>query len=183
MPLSAPAARAPLHLRRIECRGYRRTDGLWDIEGHLVDTREIETAHPWEGRIAAGDPVHEMWVRLTIDDAMTVRDAEAAIDRSPYPTCPQAAPSLAAIKGHTIAPGWSLLVKRLLGGVKGCTHVMELLMPIATTAYQTMAPHRHALAQAAGAPTARPGKIDSCYSYSSQRAVVARFWPEFYDGP
>ena len=62
-----------------------------------------------------GDPIHDMWVRLTIDDAMKVHDAEAVIDRHPYPPCPQAAPSLAALKGHTIAPGWSMQVKRLLG--------------------------------------------------------------------
>jgi hypothetical protein len=170
-------------LRRIECRGYRRSDGLWDIEGHLVDTRATEIAHSWQGQIAAGEPIHDMWVRLTIDDAMKVHDAEAVIERSPYPPCTQAAPSLAAIKGHSIAPGWSMLVKKLLGGVKSCTHLMELLMPIATTAYQTMAPYRRAREQAAGPPTARPGKIDSCYSYSREREVVARFWPEFYEGP
>jgi len=181
MPLSPPAARDELHLRRIDCRGYRRADGLWDIEGHLVDTRTIETAHPWQGRIPPGEPVHDMWLRLTIDDAMKVHDVEAVIDRSPYPPCPQAARSLAAIKGHSIAPGWSLLVKQLLGGVKSCTHLMELLMPLATTAYQTMAPHREPAA--AGAPMARPGKINSCHSYSAQREVVARFWPEFYEGP
>ena len=183
MPLSKPADREERHLRRIECRGYRRADGLWDIEGHLVDTRAIESAHPWGGRIAPGQPVHDMWVRLTLDDGLLVHDAEAAVDTSPYPPCPQATASLAALRGHRIAPGWSLLVKRLLGGAKSCTHLMELLMPIATTAYQTMAPERRARELAGGAPAARPGKIDSCYAYASQREVVARFWPEFYDGP
>jgi hypothetical protein len=85
--------------------------------------------------------------------------------------------------GHTIAPGWSMLVKRLLGGTKSCTHLMELLMPIATTAYQTLGMGRRARAPRAGAPRSRPSKIDSCYAYSSQREVVARFWPEFYEGP
>jgi hypothetical protein len=183
MALSDPAEREAIHLRRIECRGYRRRDGLWDIEGHLVDTKPVETAHAWSGRLPAGEPVHDMWVRLTIDDAMVVRDVEAAVDRSPYPPCPHAAPSLAALKGHRIAPGWSMLVKRLLGGVKSCTHLMELLLPIATTAYQTLAPERRARDQRAGAPAARPAKIDSCYAYASQREVVARFWPEFYEGP
>ncbi|MEJ0069521.1 MAG: DUF2889 domain-containing protein [Pseudomonadota bacterium] len=137
----------------------------------------------WRGQIAPGDPIHDMWVRLTIDDAMKVHDAEAVIDRHPYPPCPQAAPSLAAIKGHTIAPGWSMLVKRASRRRQELHHLMELLMPIATTAYQTMAPYRRAREQTAGAPTARPGKIDSCYSYSREREVVARFWPEFYEGP
>ena len=180
MPLSPPAARAPSHLRRIECRGYRRADGLWDIEGHLTDTKPVETAHPWSGRLAADEPVHDMWVRLTIDAAMTVRDVEAAVDRSPYPPCPGAAPSLAALKGHRIAPGWGILIKRLLGGVAGCTHLTELLLPLATTAYQTLGSERRT---APLPPGARPAKIGSCYAYSDQREVVARFWPEFYEGP
>src|SRR5581483_2991 len=127
-------------------------------------TREVETEHPWGGRIPAGEPVHDMWLRLTLDDKLKVHDVEAAVDRSPYPPCPHAVASLAVLKGHSIAPGWSLLVKKLLGGAKSCTHLMELLMPIATTAYQTMAPHRRAAA--APVPGQRPGKIDSCYAYS-----------------
>jgi Protein of unknown function (DUF2889) len=180
MPLSEPAPREPSHRRRVECHGYRRADGLWDIEGHLVDTKPVETEHAWRGRLPAGEPVHDMWVRLTIDADMMVRDAEAAVERSPYPPCPRAAPSLAALKGHRIAPGWSILIKRLLGGVTGCTHLTELLLPLATTAYQTLGAERRT---APPAPGVRPAKIDSCYAYSHQREVVARFWPEFYEGP
>ena len=43
MPLSAPAPRHFMHNRAIECRGYQREDGLWDIEGHLVDTKTYAT--------------------------------------------------------------------------------------------------------------------------------------------
>ena len=43
MPLSQPAPRKLMHNRVIECRGYEREDGLWDIEGHLVDTKPYAT--------------------------------------------------------------------------------------------------------------------------------------------
>jgi hypothetical protein len=39
MPLEPKVARAPLHRRAIEIQGYKREDGLYDIEGHLVDTK------------------------------------------------------------------------------------------------------------------------------------------------
>jgi hypothetical protein len=39
MPLSAPADREPLHACDLIMRGYRRADGLYDIEGHLTDTK------------------------------------------------------------------------------------------------------------------------------------------------
>jgi Protein of unknown function (DUF2889). len=35
MPLSEPVDREPRHARRVTCDGYRRADGLWDIEAHL----------------------------------------------------------------------------------------------------------------------------------------------------
>ena len=36
---SAPADREPMHRRQIDMRGYLRADGLFDIEGHLLDTK------------------------------------------------------------------------------------------------------------------------------------------------
>ena len=41
MPLSPAPPRQPVHDRRVRCQGYRRADGLWDIEGHLTDTKEL----------------------------------------------------------------------------------------------------------------------------------------------
>src|SRR3970282_2145791 len=39
MPLPNPAPRRLMHTRAIECTGYERDDGLWDIEAHLTDTK------------------------------------------------------------------------------------------------------------------------------------------------
>jgi hypothetical protein len=39
MPLSSPQEREPLHSRDIVLRGYRRADGLYDIEAQLTDTK------------------------------------------------------------------------------------------------------------------------------------------------
>ncbi len=64
MPSSAPSQREPLHTRRIDCRGYRRQEGIWDIEGHLVDTKTYARHIDYRGAVAPGVPVHEMWLRL-----------------------------------------------------------------------------------------------------------------------
>ena len=37
--LDPTTAREPLHRRSIEIHGYKRDDGLYDVEGHLVDTK------------------------------------------------------------------------------------------------------------------------------------------------
>ena len=54
-----------MHLRRVVCTGYERDDGLWDIEGRLIDTKPFPLELP-EHTAAADEPIHEMTVCLTI---------------------------------------------------------------------------------------------------------------------
>ena len=85
MPLSAPVSpRKRLHSRRVTYEGWQRDDGLFDIEGHLVDIKDHDTTL-LSGIRPAGEPVHDMWVRVTIDREYTIRDIEAQSDRVPYP--------------------------------------------------------------------------------------------------
>ena len=77
MPLSSPAAREHIHNRTVECRGYRREDGLWDIEGRLVDVKTYTFHNNERGDVPPGEPVHEMWIRLTVDDDMKIHGVEA----------------------------------------------------------------------------------------------------------
>lgn len=182
MPLSPPAARDPLHKRRIECRGYRRGDGLYDIEGHIVDTKAYSFANEFRGEILAGEALHEMWIRLTVDDEMRVHGVEAVTDNAPYRVCPEITPNFQVLKGMRIAPGWNQTVKDRLGGVQGCTHLVELLGPVATVAYQTLVAIRKK--RLADTPQGkRPSVLDTCHAYSSQGEVVREKWPEFYTGP
>ena len=78
VPLSPPAARSHLHDRRVVFRGYRRGDGLWDIEAELHDSKTQEFVLPGEGRWAAGEPIHGMAIRLTVDNDTVVHAIEVA---------------------------------------------------------------------------------------------------------
>ena len=178
MPLPAPTPREEIHLRRIEMRGYRREDGLYDIEARLTDTKAMSFELP-EKTLSPGEPVHDMWLRVVVDQDMTVRDVIATTDASPYRPCPEAARSLAAIKGLRIGAGWSRAVKERLRRADNCTHLVELLVPLATTAYQTIGPMRQCEPEVLDA-NGRPVKIDSCYAYSSERELVLQRWPRFY---
>ena len=71
-PLSAPVERKHLHTRRYEFQGYQRTDGLWDIEGRMTDTKTYGFPNEWRGEIKADEPIHDMWLRLTLDDDLVV---------------------------------------------------------------------------------------------------------------
>jgi len=171
-----------MHTRTVECRGYQRDDGLWDIEGHLIDTKPF--AIPNEdrgGEIPSGEPLHEMWIRLTVDTDLVVHDVEVCTDHSPYSVCGGIVENFKALKGLTIKAGWTQKTRHLLGGTKGCTHLLELLGPVATTAFQTLYPARIKRDDAVER-TRRPGLIDSCHAYASDGPIVLRRWPQFYTG-
>lgn len=187
MPLSEPAARKPLHTRKIEMTGYIRDDGLWDIEGRLVDTKAYDYETTWLGEVKAGTPVHEMWVRLTVDDDMRIRASEASFEHHPFPTCPGSTPNFAGLDGIRIGPGWMREVRRRVGGTKGCTHIIEMLAQVGTTAYQTFVAKRRVKGEdhedKMRDQTGRPFMIDSCHAMASDGPVVQRSWPKWYKAP
>lgn len=189
MPLSDPAGREPIHTRTVTCRGYRRADGLWDIEGHLTDIKSYDFRNDHRGTIESGDPIHEMWIRVTLDESFTIRDIEAATDKSPYGLCPSITPAYDQLKGLTIGGGFNRKLKERLGGVHGCTHLTELMGPIATTAFQTIFP---ILARERGMRLEHSGEdrkkgppplLNSCHAFASDSEIVRRHWPEHYTGP
>jgi hypothetical protein len=184
MPLPPASPREPIHTRRVECRGYRRADGLWDVEGHLVDVKSYAFDNAHRGRLEPGMPIHEMWIRITIDDEFLIHDAVAAADASPYRICPEVAPNFARLKGLKIGAGFRRAVAQRLGGTEGCTHIVELLGPLATTAIQTIMPikSREKPASQPGDPPQRPRLLDSCYALRADGEVAKRNWPQFYTG-
>jgi hypothetical protein len=182
MSLSPPASREPIHERRIDCRGYRRADGLWDIEGHLTDTKSYPFANAYRGEIQPGEPIHDMWIRLTLDDDLTVIRAEAATDAGPFAMCGAITPAFRKLEGLRVGPGWRKAVHARLGGAHGCTHLVELLGPMATTAYQTIHVWR-----ARHEPTLEtdrpPPHLNSCHALARDGEIVREHYPRWYSGP
>lgn len=179
MTLSKAEERQLLHTRRIDCRGYRRADGLWDIEGSLIDTRTEEMETFGRGRIAPGEHLHEMWLRMTVDAELTVKALEAKTVHAPYPTCPDFPQRFQKLVGERIEPGWTAKVRLLLGGRWGCTHLVELLGPLATTAVQTVYAWRGETGDHLADSVAPPEDfINTCHSLAEGSEVVARLWPE-----
>jgi hypothetical protein len=171
-----------MHTRSIECRGYEREDGLWDIEAHMTDVKTYRHERAAGGRAReAGEPVHDMWIRLTIDLDMRIHDATALTDQGPYPICGDIVPNFKRLTGVTIGAGWQRKTRELLGGINGCTHLRELLGPLATTAFQ--ATGRARTERMAGKPLARkPYQLNGCHVYKDDSAAVLQRWPQFYTG-
>ena len=186
MPLSPPAPRQPDHTRRYRFEGFRRDDGLWDIEGHMTDTKSYGFPNQHRGRIEAGEPLHGMAIRLTIDIDFLIHGCEAVTDHAPYAVCPNITPNFARMIGVRIGPGWRQAIRSRLGGVEGCTHLVEMLQAMATVAFQTLYAARaqqQAERGSSESPQKRPGLLDSCHAYRSDGPIVAQQFPDHYTGP
>ena len=182
MPLSKAANRRHIHTRDIRCDAYQRDDGLWDIEGVITDTKSYSFDNRDRDGVAAGEPVHQMRVRLTIDEELVVQSAEAVTEAAPFNMCGNIAPDYSQLAGLRIGPGWRKNVIGRLGGTKGCTHISDLVLgPLPVTAFQAVIPARRER-EKEPADGKRPSTLDTCHALAATSPVIKWRWPEFYEG-
>lgn len=181
MPLSAATRRTEVHTRTLALQVYRREDGLFDIEGHIVDVKPISVEFH-NSRRSAGEPVHDLRLRLTIDRHLLVQSAEAKMDVGAYPYCAGVEPNFANLAGLKIGPGWNRRVRERVGGGMGCTHLVEMLQQMATTALQAVWSQDHDPENAPDPAdrALREGMIDSCYTYRSDSQFVKVHFPRHF---
>ena len=127
-----------VHKRQINCNGFVRTDGLYDIEAELTDHKTYDFPSDFRGTVTPDLAVHHMVLRITIDRDRVIQHAEAITITGPYAICPTANVVFDNLVGLQIGPGWRRKVQAAIGGRYGCTHITELLGPVATIAYQTL---------------------------------------------
>ena len=136
--LSPAVPREAVHKRQINCNGFVRADGLYDIEAELTDHKTYDFPSDFRGTVTPDLAVHHMVLRITIDRDRIIRHAEAITITGPYAICPTANAVFDNLVGLQIGPGWRRKVQAAIGGRHGCTHITELLGPVATIAYQTL---------------------------------------------
>jgi hypothetical protein len=174
--LPGAVAREELHARHIELRGYKRCDGLFEVEARLQDRKPHDFRPPSDVRvIPANEPVHDLGLCVVFDEEMVIRAVRTIAKAAPYQECVGGGHSLQALVGRRIGPGWSQMVRKCLTPSETCTHLRELLIPLATAAYQSMTVMKldQVMAMAADG-------IDSCYAYSASRELVRKRWPDFH---
>jgi len=182
MSLSKPVPRKHLHTRDIQCIGYQREDGLWDIEGRMTDKKTYSFANIDRNGVSAGEAAHEMLIRLTLNSDMIVMAAEASTVSAPYHICCEAADSFENLVGLKVGSGWRRAVVEAMGGIKGCTHLRDMLLgPLAVTAFQTI----YVLKKDKDniPPGKKPALLDSCHAYRFEGPVAKKRWPELFSKP
>ena len=170
-------SRERLHGRTISYDGYRREDGLFDIECHIVDVKD----HDYElltGVRRAGVPIHDMWVRVTIDRDLVIQTIEAFTDSMPYPgACNRIGPAYEKLVGANLVNGFRKHLHEVMGGVRGCTHITEMLSYLPTAAVQTFSG-----LQREDDGDDKPFQLDRCHALETTTETVRRYYPKWYRG-
>ena len=123
-----------VHTRDISMRTF-------DLGGHYILVEGSLTDHRYQSRqskaLKGPELVHHMVVRLKVKGpGMLIEQAEAKMPHHPREECPEMLPWIRNLEGLGIAPGFTMKVKRVIGGVKGCAHLTSLVIAMGESAVQ-----------------------------------------------
>jgi len=185
MALPSAAPREPSHRRIVDYESYRRADGLWDIEGTVRDTKAYAYYDLERGALSPGEFVHDISVRVTIDSDMTVVDIVSSMDAIPFTYCRGSGARLPVLVGANLGRGWRKRLEQSLSRALGCTHMREMLLGVATVAFQTLSAERERrVGEVDPDPrklVERPFYIGGCHSLTERSEIVREFYPQFAD--
>lgn len=182
MPLSPPSSRRALkHTRAIQIEAYARDDGLWDVDAHITDikTRDTKLA---SGTRPAGEALHDLWLRITVDTKLNIVDAEAVSDAVPYPDyCDTIGPAYKKLIGLNLLKGFRDGVKQRLSGINGCTHITELASVLPTATIQAFAGEVLDTRDGAHADeqSQKPFQLDRCHALRTDGEAVVKYYPRW----
>jgi hypothetical protein len=176
--------RRHVHTRSIRVDAYARDDGLWDLEATLVDTKSRDFPLA-TGMRPAGEPVHEMTLRVTIDSRANIVAADAHSAWVPYPGyCDTIGPDYAKLVGLNLLQDFRRHVQGRLGGVHGCTHLTELAKVLPTAAMQAFAGEVYKTRDSAYAghleDETQPWQLDRCHALRTDGPAVMQYYPRWH---
>ncbi|HVE48986.1 MAG TPA: DUF2889 domain-containing protein [Casimicrobiaceae bacterium] len=178
MPLSSPVHRNRVHVRNVRYEAFARDDGLFDVEAHMTDVKDHGIAL-LTGVRSRGEPIHDMWVRMTVDTELTIHDVEASTDAMPYPgACQRIVGAYRNLIGANLLAGFRRTLHDTLGGIKGCTHLTELMGYFPTVGVQMLS----GLRKREDAGDVKPFQLDRCHALDTQGDVARRYYPKWYRG-
>ncbi len=177
--------RQPKHRRCIDVQIFARADGLWEVDARITDTK----ARDWplsSGIRPAGTPVHDMLLRLVVDEHLVIRAAGAQTDWMPYPgLCDAYGDVYGRLVGLSLVKGFRRAVHERLGGAQGCTHITEMAQVLPTAVIQAFA-GEVINTQEGGQGSAHadrnlpPFQLDRCHALRRDAEAVRLYYPRWY---
>jgi Protein of unknown function (DUF2889) len=179
---TAARDRVPQHRRAIDVKIFSRGNGHWEVDAHLTDTRPRPTPMA-TGELPAGAPIHDMLLRLVIDESFNVLEAGSQTSAMPYPgECDDLGDTYGQLVGLNLMRDFRRAVKERLGGVKGCTHLTELSQVLPTAVVQAFAGEVLDTRGDTDGST-QPFQIDRCHALRADGDAVKTYYPRWYRAP
>ena len=179
---TAASDRQLKHRRSIDVQIYARGEGLWEVDAHITDVRSCETCMA-TGMLPAGEPIHDMLLRLVVDEQFNVLEAGAQTSAMPYPgECGSYGDIYGRLVGLNLMKGFRHAVRERLGGIQACTHITELTQVLPTAVVQAFA-GQVIDTRGDAADSAQPFQIDRCHALRADRLTVKTYYPRWYRAP
>ena len=124
-----------IHVRSVEVSTYECEGEGIIVEGVLKDER-LKQYYLLSGEAHSPGTLHHMIIRMIVGDRLAIKKIEVEMPRTPHADCLETINSLKEIEGLNIAPGFSAKVKKITGGIMGCSHLTTLLLVMAPAAVQ-----------------------------------------------
>ena len=125
-----------IHTRRIDMATYEHGNQSIIVEGTLHDERLMDSFLPIGQKVPPGT-IHHMVIRLQVGPpGLVIQDIDVEMPTAPRNECQGARDSLQPLIGMPIVAGFTARVKELVGGAKGCAHLVALLSTMAPAAVQ-----------------------------------------------
>jgi hypothetical protein len=181
MPLPpADVQRQLKHQRSIQIQAYARSDGLWEIDAQVVDIKSRPTGRPG-GIRPAGEPIHDLHLRLIVDTEFNVLQAGAESRATPFPgQCDQHGDTYQSFVGLNLLSGFKRAVRERAGGLRGCTHLTELADVLPTAVVQAFAGE---VLVTHGDGEEKPFQLDRCHALVSHGEAVRLHFPRWFRQP
>ncbi|MGS0741135.1 DUF2889 domain-containing protein [Glaciimonas sp. GG7] len=178
--LPSTSRRALKHTRTIQIDAFIREDGLWELDAHITDIKSNDLLLA-RGILPAGQPLHSLWLRLTLDHQYNIVEVAADSESVPYPGyCNTIAPAYNTLIGLNLLKGFRAMVKQRIGGALGCTHLTELAQILPTAAIQAFSKTPDYSDQTELiAKDKKPFQLDSCHALRSDGPVVVQYYPRW----
>jgi hypothetical protein len=166
-----------LRTRTIAVTTYEYDEQSVIIEGSFKDER-FQKSYIVTGEVVPGGVIHHMTIRLLVHCSnRMIEDVDVDMIAVPMEECHEIIDCLAPIKGLTITRGFTSKVKNIVGGSKGCTHLVELLQAMAPAAHQGINAHQSQEQSSLDAERAKKTMnhlINTCHAWKEDGPLVKR---------
>lgn len=181
LPPAAPT-RQLKHRRQIDVQVYSRGDGLWEVDATLSDVKTRDTKMA-TGVRPAGQPIHDMLLRLVVNEQFDIVEAGSDTRWMPYEgACGKHGDAYGRLVGLNLMQNFRAAMRERVGGVLGCTHLTELAQVLPTAVVQAFA-GEVIDTQGRADNAQRPFQIDRCHALRADGDTVRQYYPRWHSRP